>query len=227
MSCWPRPRTARRAGPPPTSKAGSRRCPRRSHPRGTSRPDWMIAAELAELLGGDLGVSSVDDLTDAIAANVAGFGEATVAALRSARDGIVCKGSLPAATAKIRRPSRSATATTTASSSAASCTTTRSARPCRLRWLIWRPDRELHLHPLDIERVGSHRRRRCQGHQQARFDGVQGRRRRHRRSWLRVGAVQPTGAEHRRADRFCRRRSPTAGGVLLMLALRSAARSVT
>ena len=50
-------------------------------PRGTSRPDWMIAAELAELLGGDLGVSSVDDLTDAIAANVAGFAEATVAAL--------------------------------------------------------------------------------------------------------------------------------------------------
>src|SRR4029079_8350782 len=56
-------------------------------PRGTSRPDWMIAAELADLLGVDLGVSSVDDLTNAIAANVAGFGAATVAALRGARDG--------------------------------------------------------------------------------------------------------------------------------------------
>ncbi len=33
----------------------------------------MIAAELAELLGGDLGVSSIDDLTESIAANVAGL----------------------------------------------------------------------------------------------------------------------------------------------------------
>ena len=85
----------------------------------------MIAAELAELLGGDLGVSSVDDLTDAIAANVAGFGAATVAALRTARDGIVVHGL--AAAGHRARPTRSttATATTTASSSAASCTTTR------------------------------------------------------------------------------------------------------
>jgi NADH-quinone oxidoreductase subunit G len=69
-------------------------------PTGTSRPDWMIAAELAELLGGDLGVSSVDDLTDSIAANVSGFGAATAAAMADADDGIVCKGSLPPATAR-------------------------------------------------------------------------------------------------------------------------------
>ncbi|MEA3186148.1 MAG: NADH-quinone oxidoreductase subunit, partial [Ilumatobacteraceae bacterium] len=51
---------------------------RKVTPRGTSRPDWMIAVELAELLGGDLEVTSVDDLTEAIAADVTGFGAATV-----------------------------------------------------------------------------------------------------------------------------------------------------
>jgi predicted molibdopterin-dependent oxidoreductase YjgC len=123
-------------------------------PRGTSRPDWMIAVELADLLGGDLGVSSVDDLTDAIAGNVAGFGAATVAALRGARDGIVCKGSLPAATAHPstieernsydyrlvvgRKLYDNAVGTAKSPSLAhlAACS-------------------QLHLHPLDVERVGS------------------------------------------------------------------------
>jgi NADH-quinone oxidoreductase subunit G len=31
--------------------------------RGTSRPDWMIATELAEQLGADIGVESIEDLT--------------------------------------------------------------------------------------------------------------------------------------------------------------------
>ncbi|MDP9464594.1 MAG: molybdopterin-dependent oxidoreductase, partial [Actinomycetota bacterium] len=122
-------------------------------PRGTSRPDWMIAVELAELLGGDLDVSSVDDLTAAIAANVVGFGEATVAALRSARDGIVCKGSLPAAIARpadveernsydyrlvVSRKLYDNAVGTAKSPSLAHLTT----------------GSELHLHPLDVERVG-------------------------------------------------------------------------
>ena len=124
-------------------------------PRGTSRPDWMIAAELAELLGGDLGVSSVDDLTDAIAANVAGFGEATAAALRTARDGIVCKGSLPPATAHDPAHRRAQQLRLS---------------PRRQPQAVRQRDRhghvavagppgdrapQLHLHPLDVERVGS------------------------------------------------------------------------
>ena len=32
-------------------------------PAGTSRPDWMIAAELANALGKDLGVNSVEEVT--------------------------------------------------------------------------------------------------------------------------------------------------------------------
>ena len=123
-------------------------------PRGTSRPDWMIAAELAELLGGDLGVSSVDDLTEAIAANVAGFGGATVAALATARDGILCRGSIAAATA---RPStieeRNSYDYRLVVSRKLYDNATGTAKSPSLAQLPM--GSELHLHPLDIERVGS------------------------------------------------------------------------
>ncbi len=58
-------------------------------PHGTSRPDWMIAAELALLLDGDLGVGSVDDLTEQIASMVDAFTDITPAALASNRDGVL------------------------------------------------------------------------------------------------------------------------------------------
>jgi NADH-quinone oxidoreductase subunit G len=123
-------------------------------PRGTSRPDWMIAVELADLLGGDLGVSSVDDLTDAIAANVAGFGGATVAALRGARDGIVCKGSLPAAT---DHPStieeRNSYDYRLVVGRKLYDNAVGTAKSPSLAHLA--PGSQLHLHPLDVERVGS------------------------------------------------------------------------
>jgi NADH-quinone oxidoreductase subunit G len=123
-------------------------------PRGTSRPDWMIAVELADLLGGDLGVSSVDDLTDAIAGNVAGFGAATVAALRGARDGIVCKGSLPAATA---HPStieeRNSYDYRLVVGRKLYDNAVGTAKSPSLAHLA--AGSQLHLHPLDVERVGS------------------------------------------------------------------------
>ena len=123
-------------------------------PRGTSRPDWMIAVELADLLGGDLGVSSVDDLTEAIAANVAGFGAATVAALGSARDGIVCKGSLPAATARIsaieERNSYDYRLVVSRKLYDNAIGTAKSPSLAHLK-----QGSQLHLHPLDVERVGS------------------------------------------------------------------------
>ena len=59
---------------------------------GTARPDWIIAAELAELLGHDelaLTLSSVDAVTDTISAEVAAFAGATRAALRAAPDGVL------------------------------------------------------------------------------------------------------------------------------------------
>jgi predicted molibdopterin-dependent oxidoreductase YjgC len=123
-------------------------------PHGTARPDWMVAVELAELLGGDLGVSSVDELTDAIAANVEGFGAATVAALRGARDGIVCKGSLPAATARVEAiEERNSYDYRLVVSRKLYDNAVGTAKSPSLVHLAGRS--ELHLHPLDVERVGS------------------------------------------------------------------------
>jgi NADH-quinone oxidoreductase subunit G len=45
-------------------------------PAGTSRPDWMIAAELATALGIDLGVGSVEEVTAKLANTVAQFAPA-------------------------------------------------------------------------------------------------------------------------------------------------------
>ena len=45
-------------------------------PAGTSRPDWMIAAELATALGKDLGVGSVEEVTAKLANTVAQFAPA-------------------------------------------------------------------------------------------------------------------------------------------------------
>lgn len=71
---------------------------------GTSRPDWMIAAELALVLDIDqpfVDLVSVGDVTAAIAEQVPGFSGVTPAALDADRDGVLAEqvaGSLPAAT---------------------------------------------------------------------------------------------------------------------------------
>ena len=56
---------------------------------GTARPDWMIAADLALELGHDLGCSSVEDITDAIAGRIEGFSAITAAAVADTRDGLL------------------------------------------------------------------------------------------------------------------------------------------
>jgi NADH-quinone oxidoreductase subunit G len=42
-------------------------------PRGTSRPDWMIATELSIALGADIGISSLEDLNEKLVNTVAAF----------------------------------------------------------------------------------------------------------------------------------------------------------
>jgi NADH-quinone oxidoreductase subunit G len=42
-------------------------------PRGTSRPDWMIATELSIALGTDIGVSSLEDLSEKLVGTIAAF----------------------------------------------------------------------------------------------------------------------------------------------------------
>ncbi len=56
-------------------------------PAGSTRADWMIAAELAFELGGDLGYETVDEITADIAAKVAGYDGVTADAV--AGDGVL------------------------------------------------------------------------------------------------------------------------------------------
>ncbi len=56
---------------------------------GTSRPDWMIAADLAAELGGDLGVESADDVLAAMAELNDSYADITAEALRTSRNGVL------------------------------------------------------------------------------------------------------------------------------------------
>ena len=66
---------------------------------GTSRPDWMIASELASRLGHDIAITSVESATAAIAASVPGFSGVTAGALDAHPAGVLtttARASLPA-----------------------------------------------------------------------------------------------------------------------------------
>ena len=56
--------------------------------RGTARTDWMIAAELAMLVGHDLGVTTLADVQKLMSHKIAGFG-ATTTSVAVKRDGVV------------------------------------------------------------------------------------------------------------------------------------------
>jgi NADH-quinone oxidoreductase subunit G len=68
-------------------------------PPGTARADWMIAAELADLLGSDLGLTSVEQITDEIAAVAPAYAGITARALTSTAgfDGILAGEAVEAA----------------------------------------------------------------------------------------------------------------------------------
>ncbi len=59
---------------------------------GTARPDWMIAAELAQLLGHDLGATSVDEFMHQVSRSVPAYAGATAAALADS-EGVLAVGS--------------------------------------------------------------------------------------------------------------------------------------
>lgn len=60
-------------------------------PRGTARADWMIAVEIAERLGIDLEMSTIEDLRAQMAAQLGAFGNAVVEVAngRGATDGVL------------------------------------------------------------------------------------------------------------------------------------------
>lgn len=65
--------------------------------RGTSRADWMIAAELADMLGHDMGVTRLADVQKLMASKIVGFG-ATTTSVAIKRDGVVVAVSTPVRT---------------------------------------------------------------------------------------------------------------------------------
>ncbi|MEZ5246611.1 MAG: NADH-quinone oxidoreductase subunit NuoG [Acidimicrobiales bacterium] len=68
-------------------------CEQKVTPAGTSRPDWMIAAEIALRLGSDLGVDSPEAIRAELAAVSAVHGGLTEAALDEGRiDGVLISG---------------------------------------------------------------------------------------------------------------------------------------
>ena len=66
---------------------------RKVTPPGTSRPDWMVAAELADRLGADLGFASTDDIWAELAAvSVVHAGLSPAALVAHTREGLLVTG---------------------------------------------------------------------------------------------------------------------------------------
>ncbi len=62
---------------------------RKVAPEGTAMDDWRIAVELAARLGNDPDLATVDEVTDAFAAQAPAFAGVSAALMRRARDGVV------------------------------------------------------------------------------------------------------------------------------------------
>jgi NADH-quinone oxidoreductase subunit G len=122
-------------------------------PTGTSRPDWMVAVELAFELGHDLGVGSVEEITEAIAATVPAYEGITPAALASQRDGVLSRPSpatLPEAVSHTRdRNSYDYRLVVSRKLYDRAVTTAMSPSLARLA-----PGAAARVHPLDLDRVG-------------------------------------------------------------------------
>jgi NADH-quinone oxidoreductase subunit G len=123
-------------------------------PAGTARPDWMIAAELALRLDGDLGVGRVDDLTAGLAAAVPAFAAVTPDALDAHPDGVLVSwpvGDVPAGTRTT--PARNAYDFRLVASRKLYDDGVATDQSPSLRELA--PGTWLYLHPLDLGRLGA------------------------------------------------------------------------
>jgi NADH-quinone oxidoreductase subunit G len=122
-------------------------------PTGTSRPDWMVAVELAFELGHDLGFTTVDEITAAIAATVPAYQGVTSAALARQRDGVLTRPSpatLPGAVSHTRdRNSYDYRLVVSRKLYDRAVTTAMSPSLAQLA-----PGAAARLNPLDLDRVG-------------------------------------------------------------------------
>ncbi|HTH06980.1 MAG TPA: molybdopterin-dependent oxidoreductase, partial [Ilumatobacteraceae bacterium] len=123
---------------------------------GITRPDWMIATELALELGDDLGYSTVDDVTRDIAAKVAGYGDVTPEAVADAVDGVLALAPHtidPMNQVEYTVPDRNAYDFRLVVSRVLYDRAVGTTNTPALAHLA--PGSAVHLHPLDLERVGT------------------------------------------------------------------------
>jgi predicted molibdopterin-dependent oxidoreductase YjgC len=124
-------------------------------PAGITRPDWMIAAELAMELGTDLGYETVADVTADIAAKVVGYEAITAAAVASG-DGVLAgvpAGIDPMNLVEVSVGERNAYDFRLVVSRVLYDRATGTANSPSLAHLT--RGAAVHLHPLDLERVGT------------------------------------------------------------------------
>jgi NADH-quinone oxidoreductase subunit G len=125
-------------------------------PAGSTRADWMVAAELAAALGSDLGYSSVEDITADIADKVVGYAGVTAEALAADGNGVLAE--VPAAidpmnTVAVEVTERNAYDFRLVVSRTMYDEATATAQSPSLAHLP--RGSAVHLHPLDLERVGT------------------------------------------------------------------------
>jgi NADH-quinone oxidoreductase subunit G len=125
-------------------------------PAGSTRADWMVAAELAAALGSDLGYSSVEDITADIADKVVGYSGVTAEALAADGNGVLAE--VPAAidpmnTVAVEVTERNAYDFRLVVSRTMYDEATATAQSPSLAHLP--RGSAVHLHPLDLERVGT------------------------------------------------------------------------
>jgi NADH-quinone oxidoreductase subunit G len=122
--------------------------------RGTSRADWMIAAELADMLGHDLGVTTIADVQKRMASQVLGFG-GTTTAVAIKRDGVVVSVASPVRTPFAAPPvaARSSYDFRVVTGRKLYDKAIGTATSPALSALA--PGARVTIHPLDLERVGA------------------------------------------------------------------------
>lgn len=123
--------------------------------RGTARPDWMIAVELADALGRELPVGSVSEVHDHLVKHVDAFAPATRPALSADPDGVLLgrAGVEPAKTSAPNALERAGFAYRLVVGRKLYDAGHAVAQSPSLAGLA--PGAGLHMHPLDLDRLGA------------------------------------------------------------------------
>jgi NADH-quinone oxidoreductase subunit H len=178
--------------------------------RGTSRPDWMVAVELADLLDIDLGVGSVHDVFDQMVNTQSAFRPIDRAAVKASPDGVLLAhvGSAPIASPVPEVPERAGFSYRLVVSRKLYDAGQNVANSPSLASLA--PGSAIYLHPLDLDRLGAPAGSNVKAIG-ARTSVVA--------SWHGVGSLEPARRQGGRTHRRLRARERRATGEHLMARL--------